>query len=131
MSLDDRSLDGAGISVPCGRAVVRLRPESLRTARPDQPLQQQQVALTQQNTELQNRIGTLDQDNQELETMLAQSQQQVRLFEDQVTAMRDQLRSTTSQLATVSQDRNAVDEKAKMLTASMRRARRSTDSGQQ
>ena len=86
-----------------------------------QNLQQQQVAVAQQHTELQTRATGLDQDNQELERLLAQSQQQVRLLEDQLLAVRDQLSSTTSQLADLRSTHQETDEKARTLAASLRK----------
>ncbi|MBX7072722.1 MAG: OmpA family protein [Pirellulales bacterium] len=85
-----------------------------------QSLQQQQLAISQQNRELQTRATTLDNDNQELERLLAQSQQQVRLFEDQVTVMREQLTATSSQLAQARDLSEEFNDKHKALQASIR-----------
>jgi flagellar motor protein MotB len=113
-------LRASGIALG-GAAVIGCTQNPLVMQGQIQSLQQQQIALLQQNRELQTRASTLDQDNQELERLLAQSQQQVRLFEDQVTALRDQLGSTTSQLAQMREQSAAADEKAKALVASLHR----------
>ncbi len=83
-----------------------------------QSLQQQQIALSQRNTELQTRALALDKDNQELQSMLGQSQQQSRLLEDQVAALRDQLGSTTSQLAKVKEQTPPGDHRPEAWTVS-------------
>ena len=84
-------------------------------------LQQQQLALTRQNQELQARAGSLDRDNQELEALLAQSRQRSQVVEDQLTLVRDQLSGITAQLAQVREQKEATEQKAQALTASMRR----------
>ena len=86
-----------------------------------QTQQQEFLALSQRNHELQTRASTLDADNQELETLLAQSRQQARLLENQVAAMREQLASTTSQLATLRDEYQVTDARAKELAATAQR----------
>lgn len=86
-----------------------------------QSLQQQQLVLSQKNTELQSRATTLDQDNQELGTLLAQARQQSRILEDQVAALRDQLGGSTSQLARLKEERENVERQAETLAASVKR----------
>lgn len=84
-------------------------------------LQQQQTALARQTQELQTRAGSLDRDNQDLERMLAQSRQQNKILEDQLAVVREQLGSTSAQLTRVQEEKQATDQKAQALTASMRR----------
>jgi len=84
-------------------------------------LQQQQLAMTRQNQELQARAGSLDRDNQELEALLAQSRQRSQVLEDQLSLVRDQLGGITTQLAQMREEKEATDQKAQALTASMRR----------
>jgi chemotaxis protein MotB len=84
-------------------------------------LQQQQLAMTRQNQELQARAGSLDRDNQELESLLAQSRQRSQVLEDQLNLVRDQLGGITTQLAQMREEKEATEQKAQALTASMRR----------
>lgn len=60
---------------------------------------QQQVAMTQQTQQYQQRAAALDRDNQELQSMLAQSRQQTQVLQDQIAATQTQLRDTTDRLA--------------------------------
>ena len=83
--------------------------------------EQQQLALSRQYSELQNRASSLDKDNQELGQLLAQSRQQSKIFEDQLTALRDQLRGATSQLAQARSERENTDKKVQAMTTSMQR----------
>ena len=84
-------------------------------------LQQQQLAMVRQNQELQARAGSLDRDNQELEALLAQSRQRSQVVEDQLDLVRNQLAGITTQLAQVRDEKEATEQKAQALTASMRR----------
>ena len=84
-------------------------------------MQQQQLAVSRQNQELQTRAGTLDRDNQELEKMLAQSQQRGKVLDDQIAVIQDQLGGVTSQLARIQEEKEASDRQVQTLTASMRR----------
>jgi flagellar motor protein MotB len=86
-----------------------------------QKSQQEQLALTRQNEQLQGRTNTLDRDNQELGTMLAQSRQRAKVLEDEMAAVRDQLTDVTTQLAKARDERDASDNRAKAMTASMQR----------
>jgi len=86
-----------------------------------QQLQQQQLATSRQNQELQGRAGTLDRDNQELEALLAQSRQRQQVLEDQLGLVREQLGGITTQLARVRQEKEATEQEAQALTASVRR----------
>jgi flagellar motor protein MotB len=83
--------------------------------------EQQQLALSRQNTELQNRANSLDKDNQELGQLLAQTRQQSKVFEDQLGALRDQLRSVTAQLAQARSEKENTEKKVQALNASMQR----------
>jgi flagellar motor protein MotB len=62
---------------------------------------QQQLAMTQQTQQYQQRTAALDRDNQELQSMLAQSRQQTQVLQDQVAATQTQLRDTTDRLASM------------------------------
>ena len=84
-------------------------------------LQQQQLAVSQQNRLLQDRATALDRDNQEIEALLAQSRQQRQVFEDQLTAVREQLRGVTAQLAQAREEKESSDRRVQALTASMQR----------
>lgn len=84
-------------------------------------LQQQQLAMSRQNRQLQDRATDLDRDNQELESLLAQARQQNQVLEDQLAAVRDQLRGVTAQLAQAREEKQSSDRKVDALTASMRR----------
>jgi chemotaxis protein MotB len=62
---------------------------------------QQQLAMTQQTQQYQQRAAALDRDNQELQSMLAQSRQQTQVLQDQIAATQTQLRDTTDRLASM------------------------------
>lgn len=62
---------------------------------------QQQIAMTQQTQQYQQRTAALDRDNQELQSMLAQSRQQTQVLQDQIAATQTQLRDTTDRLASM------------------------------
>jgi len=83
--------------------------------------QQQQLAISRQHQQLQDRTNALDKDNQELGTMLAQARQQNKVLDDQVAALRDQLRGATAQLAEVRAEKDSNGQKVRALTASLRR----------
>jgi flagellar motor protein MotB len=83
--------------------------------------QQQQTDLQSQISQYQSRIAGLDRDNQQMKTQLAQQQQQTKLLEDRLAVVSEQLRSTTDQLTKVQNDKHEVDERAKTLTAGLRR----------
>jgi len=87
-----------------------------------QKSQEQQLALTRQNEQLQSRANTLGSDNQELSALLAQSRQRTKVLEDQLAAVRDQLTGTTAQLAKISQEKDAGDKHVRAMEASMRRS---------
>ena len=83
--------------------------------------EQQQVAMSQQNQQIQDRAVALDRDNQEMGALLAQSRQQSKVFEDQLAALRDQLRGVTAQLAQTRAEKENSVKQVKTLTASMQR----------
>ena len=83
--------------------------------------EQQQVALTRQNQQLQDRANALDRDNQEKEMLLAQARQQAKVSEDQLAAVRDQFRGVTAQLAQIRTEKESSDKRVQVLTASMQR----------
>ncbi len=84
-------------------------------------LEKDQVASSRQYQQLQDRANALDRDNQEKDTLLAQSRQQTKVSEDQLAALRDELRSVTSQLAQARSDKEKIDRRVQVLSASMRR----------
>lgn len=86
-----------------------------------QSIQQQQVAVTQQNQELQARATTLDRDNQELAALLAQARQQSRVYEDQSAALREQLNSTTAQLTQLRDEHQQTERRTESLVATVKR----------
>jgi flagellar motor protein MotB len=83
--------------------------------------EQQQLAMSRQYQQLQDRATALDRDHQETNAMLAQARQQTKVSEDQLAAVRDQLRSVTAQLAQVRADKETTDKRVQVLTASMQR----------
>lgn len=87
-----------------------------------QKSQQQQLALTRQNEQLQGRANTLGTDNQELSALLAQSRQRTKVVEEQLSAVREQLTSTATQLAKSRQEKEASDKQVNTMQASMKRS---------
>jgi flagellar motor protein MotB len=83
--------------------------------------EQQQLAMSRQNQQLQDRANALDRDNQEMGTLLAQARQQSKVSEDQLAALRDQLRSVTGQLAQARSEKDNSDKRVQAITASMQR----------
>lgn len=83
--------------------------------------EQQQVTMSRQNQQLQDRANALDRDNQEMSTLLAQSRQQSKVSEDQLAALREQLRTVTGQLAQSRSEKENTDKRVQALTASMQR----------
>ena len=83
--------------------------------------EQQQLALSRQNTQWQSRASALDRDNQELAGLLAQSRQEAGVLEEQLAAVRDQLRGVTAQLADAREEKKSSDNRVQALTASVRR----------
>jgi flagellar motor protein MotB len=84
-------------------------------------LEQQQTASSRQYQQLQDRAYALDRDNQEKDTLLAQSRQQTKVSEDQLTLLRGQLQSITSQLAQTRAEKENIDRRVQVLSASMHR----------
>ena len=83
--------------------------------------EQQQLAMSRQHQQLQDRALALDRNNEEAETLLSRSRQQTKVLEDQVAALRDQLRGVTAQLAETREEKGSAENKVQALTASMRR----------
>ncbi len=83
--------------------------------------EKQQVAMSRQNQQLQDRARSLDQANQDLTARLALAGQQTQLAEEQLTALREQLRGVTAQLAESQAQRQNSDQKAQALNASLHR----------
>ncbi len=86
-----------------------------------QKAQDQQLALSRQNEQLQGRANTLGTDNQELSALLAQSRQRTKVVEEQLSAVREQLTSTATQLAKVRHEKEAGDKQVSAMQASMKR----------
>lgn len=86
-----------------------------------QQSQQQQLALSRQAQELQNRVNALDRDNQEKEVKFAQAQQQAQAAEEQLAAVKEQLASVTRQLAQARQEQQSSESKVQALNASLNR----------
>ena len=86
-----------------------------------QKSQQQQLALTRQNEQLQGRANTLGADNQELSALLAQSRQRTKVVEEQLSAVRAQLTSTATQLAKAREEKAASEKQVNTMQASMKR----------
>lgn len=86
-----------------------------------QKSQEQQVALSRQNEQLQGRANTLGTDNQELSALLAQSRQRTKVIEEQLAAVREQLTSTATQLTKVRQEKETSDKQVNVMQASMKR----------
>lgn len=84
-------------------------------------VQQQQMALANQNQELLGRAAALDRNNQELHATVAQAAQQRKLLEDQLAGMRDQLRTVTAQLAQARTEKVTTERKVEAMNASMQR----------
>jgi len=80
----------------------------------------QQLALANQQQQLQGRASALDRDNEELGSLLAQARQQTKLAEDHVRALQQELQSATSQLAEARSSQRSSDQKVQALTASLR-----------
>jgi chemotaxis protein MotB len=83
--------------------------------------EQQQLASSRQNQQLQDRVNALDRDNQEMGTLLAQARQQAKVSEDQLAALREQLRSVTTQLTQTRTEKENTDKRVQAMTASMQR----------
>jgi len=79
------------------------------------------VAQQRQGEQLQQRVNALDQDNQELRTLLAQSQQQTLAMKDQLAAIQDELSDVTAKLVKARQERDASENRARAMTASLQR----------
>jgi flagellar motor protein MotB len=93
---------------------------------PPQPspyVQQQQVAMLQQQQSLQSRTSALDLDNQDLQTKLAQAQQQSHLLQDQLAVTREQLNSTTQQLTQSKELQQNTEQQAQALAATVQKRR--------
>jgi flagellar motor protein MotB len=80
---------------------------------------QQQVAMTQQTQQYQQRAAALDRDNQELQSMLAQSRQQTQVLQDQVAATQTQLRDTTDRLASMQTETDQLRGRTSAMAAGL------------
>ena len=81
----------------------------------------EQVALSRQKEELQNRANRLDRDNQDLVNQLTQSKQRTKLVEDQLAVVREQLNASNIQLARARDEKKSTEQKVQALTASLQR----------
>lgn len=86
-----------------------------------QTLEQQQLAMSRQNREMQDRAAALDRTNQQLDAQLAQAQQQNQVLKDQLAVTRDQLSSVSNQLAQTRDQKQVADARTQALQASMQR----------
>ena len=80
---------------------------------------QQQMAMTQQTQQYQQRAAALDRDNQELQSMLAQSRQQTQVLQDQVAATQTQLRDTTDRLASMQTETDQLRGRTSAMAAGL------------
>ena len=86
-----------------------------------QKMQQDQLALADQNRRLLETQAALDRDNVETKKQLAQSQQYLKQREDELVAVRDQLRDAAQQLASLQSQKTDAQRQAESLLASARR----------
>ncbi len=82
---------------------------------------EEQLALSRQKEELQNRATRLDRDNQDLMNQLTQAKQRTKILEDQVNVLREQLVASNSQLARLTDEKKSTEQKVQALTASLQR----------
>jgi flagellar motor protein MotB len=80
---------------------------------------QQQLAMTQQTQQYQQRAAALDRDNQELQSMLAQSRQQSQVLQDQIAATQTQLRDTTDRLASMQSETEQLRGRTSAMAAGL------------
>jgi flagellar motor protein MotB len=80
---------------------------------------QQQLAMTQQTQQYQQRAAALDRDNQELQSMLAQSRQQTQVLQDQIAATQTQLRDTTDRLASMQSETEQLRGRTSAMAAGL------------
>jgi flagellar motor protein MotB len=80
---------------------------------------QQQLAMTQQTQQYQQRAAALDRDNQELQSMLAQSRQQSQVLQDQIAATQTQLRDTTDRLASMQNETEQLRGRTSAMAAGL------------
>jgi chemotaxis protein MotB len=80
---------------------------------------QQQLAMTQQTQQYQQRTAALDRDNQELQSMLAQSRQQTQVLQDQIAATQTQLRDTTDRLASMQNETDQLRGRTSAMAAGL------------
>jgi chemotaxis protein MotB len=83
--------------------------------------EKQQAALTRQNQELTTRAAQLDKDHQESTRLVGMWQQQAKAFDDEKKVLQDQLRAVNDQLARARSEKDATEQKAKTLNASLQR----------
>ncbi len=81
----------------------------------------EQVAISRQKDELQNRANRLDRDNQDLVNQITQSKQRTKLVEDQLAVVREQLNASNAQFARVRDEKKTTEQKVQTLTASLQR----------
>jgi flagellar motor protein MotB len=86
-------------------------------------MQQQQMAMERQVYELNARAASLDRNNQELSALVAQLRQQTKVEQDAARLLQTQLATTSDQLAKLQKEKDAAEQQAKTLTASLQRQR--------
>jgi flagellar motor protein MotB len=107
-------------------AVAGCQQNPFASAPPPQPspyLQQQQVAMAQQQQALQTRTASLDFDNQDLQTKLAQSQQQNQLLQTQLSTTKEELSSINDQLVRTRESQQNLEQQSQALVAGMQKHR--------
>lgn len=82
---------------------------------------EEQLAISRQKEELQNRATRLDRDNQDLVNQLTQSKQRTKILEDQLGVLREQLVASNSQLARLTDEKKSTEQRVQALTASLQR----------
>lgn len=82
---------------------------------------EEQLAISRQKEELQNRATRLDRDNQDLVNQITQSKQRTKILEDQVGVLREQLVASNSQLARLTDEKKSTEQRVQALTASLQR----------
>ncbi len=84
-------------------------------------MQQQQVAMQNQNEQLQTRLSALDKDHQETAALLAQERQHNGVLKDDLAEVRETLRAAHVKNASIEAEKENSQKQVQALTASLRR----------
>lgn len=84
-------------------------------------LQKEQQALANYKQQMEGRANDLAKTNEELERSVAQAKQENQLLSDQLKMVQGQLGGASTQLARVQEEKQATEQKAQALTASLQR----------